>query len=112
MILSLTFALSHAADDPAPAEKKKDDGPKVKVSGLLFPSYGFDLTEGADGYNEFDIDRSYLRADAKLTDVLSVRLTLDANRQTGGTYSSSILPGWSPLKSPGVTISSAAATEA
>lgn len=74
MSLLVAIASTALAQDAEKAE------PTVKISGVLFPSYGLDLTEGADSYNEFDIDRSYLRADAKLDDKLAVRLTLDANR--------------------------------
>ena len=54
--------------------------PEVEVSGLLFAHYGYLLSEEADGYNEFDIDRVYLTAKGRLNPRLSVRVTTDVGR--------------------------------
>lgn len=65
-------AISHAG------EAKKEQ-PPVEVSGVLFGRYTYELTEGADGYNEFAMDRVYVRADASINDHLGARVTLDAD---------------------------------
>lgn len=59
-----------------------DDAPKptVKVGGVIFAHYGYDLTDGADGYNSFDLDRAYLTARGDLNDHWATRMTLDADR--------------------------------
>jgi hypothetical protein len=59
-----------------------DDKPKpeVQVGGLIFAHYGLDLTDGAENFNEFAVDRAYLTAKAKITPALGARLTLDADR--------------------------------
>jgi len=64
------------------AEDKKDESvkPEITVSGQIMPTYSLDLTEGAENFNQFDISRSYLRAEAKMSN-WGVRITLDADRQ-------------------------------
>lgn len=54
--------------------------PIVKPGGVLFAHYGYDLTDGADGANEFAVDRVYVRADVQITKQLGTRVTLDADR--------------------------------
>jgi hypothetical protein len=73
----------------AAAEEPKPEPPPVKVSGVIFAHYGLDLTEGADLANAFDLDRTYLKIDAKPTDVLGIRLTLDSNRESAQTVTDS-----------------------
>jgi hypothetical protein len=82
--LAMLSLAAFAADSP-PATHPEEQPPTVKVSGLLYAHYGFDLTEGQDDFNSFDLDRTYLRLDAKLTDQLSTRLTLDSNREDSQT---------------------------
>ena len=77
--LCLSLVSVASAADPA-KDAKAPDAPSVKVSGVLFPRFSYDLSDGAEGYNEFALDRSYLVATAKMSDVFGVRLTLDANR--------------------------------
>ncbi len=50
------------------------------MGGLLAAHYGLNLTEGADNFNEFALDRAYLTARAKITPTFGARLTLDADR--------------------------------
>lgn len=61
-------------------EKEEPKFPVVKPSGVLFARYGYDLTDGADGYNAFSIDRVYLRADVAMSKAFGARVTLDADR--------------------------------
>ncbi len=67
-----------AAAASAPSEKPK---PTVNLSGIVYAHWGLDLTEGANLASAFDLDRAYVRADGKLDDHWSTRVTLDANRQ-------------------------------
>jgi hypothetical protein len=73
MFLALATSLALAEEGEAPAF------PQVKAGGVLFAHYGYLLTDGADGYNEFAIDRAYVRADAQITKRLAARITLDAD---------------------------------
>ncbi len=59
---------------------KKKDAPTVKVGGLIFAHYGYDLTEGANSANSFDLDRAYVSASSSMTKRLAAKITLDAGR--------------------------------
>jgi hypothetical protein len=64
----------------APSAFAAKANPTVQVGGLIFAHYGYDLTEGADGFNEFALDRAYLTATATIDEHFGARLTLDADR--------------------------------
>ncbi len=68
----LLTTLSLAADE-APK-------PTVKMGGVIFAHYGYDLSDGANGYNSFDLDRAYLTARGELNEHWATRMTLDADR--------------------------------
>lgn len=74
MFLALVCSLALADDADKPAF------PVVKPGGVLFAHYGYNLSDGADGYSEFAVDRVYVRADAQITKRLAARITLDADR--------------------------------
>ena len=59
-----------------------DDKPKpeVDLGATVFARYGYVLTDGSDGYNEFAIDRAYLFGKAKISKRLAARVTLDVGR--------------------------------
>lgn len=87
MSLILALALAHpvlAAEGDKPpeakAEAKKFEVPPVKVSGLIFAHYGYDLTETAASANSFDLDRAYLTASSQMSEHLGAKITLDAGR--------------------------------
>jgi hypothetical protein len=86
LLFHLRLPLALAADPAEPAEvpppppKEEKKFPDTKVSGILFAHYGYLLTDGSDGYNEFGLDRAYLVAESKLSGHLATRLTLDADR--------------------------------
>ena len=71
------LAAPHAFADDKGEEKMK---PEVEVSGLAFAHYGFDLTDGAENFNEFAVDRVYFNVKAKVTKQLATRFTLDVDR--------------------------------
>ena len=48
----LAILLCSLALTPSPALAEKAT-PTVQVGGLVFAHYGYDLTDGADGFNEF-----------------------------------------------------------
>jgi hypothetical protein len=77
----LTFLLlaSNALADEKAADAAPEK-PTVEVGGLVFSHYAYVLTDGADGYNEFGIDRAYFIAKAKITKRIGARITLDAGR--------------------------------
>jgi hypothetical protein len=56
------------------------EDPTVDMSGLIYGHYGYDLTEDADGYNQFDIDRVYVTAKSKLGKGFSAQVTSDMGR--------------------------------
>lgn len=57
------------------------DKPVVGVGGTMYAHYGYDLTEGAEGANAFDIDRLYVEAKTQLEGPYSFRFTLDVGRE-------------------------------
>lgn len=77
LLPTLLFASSIVfASDPKPA----DSGPPpIKMSGLLFGYWGLVLGEDGGNYNEFGLDRVYVRAAGDINDRLAARVTLDAN---------------------------------
>ncbi len=66
--------------NPALAEEAGKEAPPVVISGVLYGHYTFSLTEGADNYNEFGMDRVYFRGDATINEHLGTRVTMDADR--------------------------------
>ena len=87
MFLFVTvLSLVASAAEPAAADKKPDP-PTVKVGGIVFAHYDYDLTDGADGYNEFALDRAYLTIQATLNPHLATKLTLDGDRFKSTTLS-------------------------
>ncbi len=73
MLVSL-LALSFSA-------QAGDNKPDIKVSGILYAHYMYNLDEAAANANSFDLDRAYLTVGADLTDHLATKLTLDADRE-------------------------------
>lgn len=61
------------------AEEARPDFPKVKPNGLVYAHYGYDLSEGAESANEFDLDRAYLGLDAQISKKIGARVLLDAS---------------------------------
>ncbi len=86
--LALTFALSIAGVSMA-QEKKVEEKTPVDVSGKLYIQWGKDLkrqdgsTKG-ENTNSFDLTRSYISFGKKIDDIWSVKVTLDAGNDTGG----------------------------
>ena len=87
MSILLALALAHpvlaAEGDPPPAPKaeaKKFEVPPVKMGGLIFAHYGYDLTKSAKSANSFELDRAYLTAQAQMSEHLGAKITLDAGR--------------------------------
>ncbi|MDP6931559.1 MAG: hypothetical protein QGG40_01525 [Myxococcota bacterium] len=56
---------------------------ETRIGGKIFSHWGMDLSEGADRFNEFDIDRVYLTARRNLGQGLGVRVTTDVGRVEG-----------------------------
>lgn len=78
---SLFFALTAATLFSTPAPAADGAKPVVGVGGTLFAHYGYDLTDGAEGANAFDLDRLYVEAKSNLEGPFAFRFTLDVGRQ-------------------------------
>jgi hypothetical protein len=57
---------------------------ETTVGGRIYASYSFDLSEGAEYFNEFDVDRAYIDVKSKVTDRVNVRITTDVGRLADG----------------------------
>ncbi len=55
---------------------------ETKVNGRLYAHWSYDMTDGADGMNEFGLDRSYVTVRSRLSDFTTVRLTSDLREST------------------------------
>ena len=77
MFATVLFLATPAFADDKAEEKPK---PEVDVSGLAIAHYGFDMTDGAENFNEFAVDRVYFNLKAKVTKQLATRFTLDVDR--------------------------------
>jgi hypothetical protein len=57
-------------------------GADTKVSGESYPFYQLDLTDNGSGkgYNKFDIGRVYVNVTSKLSDEVSIRVTMDVDK--------------------------------
>jgi hypothetical protein len=77
MFTFLALSLAHAEDKAE--EKAEPKFPIVKPSGVIFPRWSLDLTDGSDMYNEFAVDRVYLRTDVQINKRFGARITLDAD---------------------------------
>lgn len=86
---ALTVAVVASTGFSTPA--LADGEPNVKVGGLMFAHWGYDMTPTPyEGYvdgdprpNEFELDRAYLDFRSKLDETFSVRVTTDVGRQDG-----------------------------
>ncbi len=72
-----TYALAQDAEPLAP---------KVTPGGVVAAHYGYILTDGEEGYNEFALDRAYLQLDGKVNDTFSARIIVDASRAADATH--------------------------
>lgn len=54
----------------------------TKVQGRLYSQYEYQLSDAADGANEFSLGRAYLTVKSKLSDYTSVRITTDLKEST------------------------------
>ena len=55
---------------------------ETTVNGRLYGHWSYDMTDGADGMNEFGLGRAYLTVNSKLSDFTSVRITTDLREST------------------------------
>ena len=77
--------------DRAPAAKAKAEAEKpplpdwlsrVEIGGIAFLNYRFELTDGQDSFNTFDLSRMYFFAIVKPADHVKFRMTIDSpNRE-------------------------------
>jgi hypothetical protein len=69
-----TLLLEARAEAPGPPPRPPIT---LKVSGLIFPRYTYDFSADA---NEFALDRTYLRAEARVGERWGGRITIDSKR--------------------------------
>jgi hypothetical protein len=72
----ITLAVVAIPFSAAQAEETKFE-PKLKIGGLIFANYHYDLTDGAAPNNKFEVNRVYLNFKAKMTEDFSARVTTD-----------------------------------
>lgn len=76
----------------------------VKISGLAYNAFYYDLSKGADKKNGFDITRLYLTFRKDLTDNIGIRITTDigrvSNDQEKGYYRLYLKYGYVELRKP------------
>jgi hypothetical protein len=51
--------------------------PSIKVGGIIYANYHYDLSEAAEPNNKFEVNRVYLNFKAKMTEDFSARVTTD-----------------------------------
>ena len=55
---------------------------KTSVHGRLYTHWEYEMTDGADGMNDFALSRAYVTVKSKLSDQTSVRITSDLRQST------------------------------
>ncbi len=55
---------------------------ETSVHGRLYTHWEYDMTDGADGMNDFGLGRAYVTVKSKLSDYTSVRITSDLREST------------------------------
>jgi hypothetical protein len=85
LTLAATPAIGSAQQAPAPQAGTTVTVPPIEISGLLFPQfiYGGPKGNGTRSANQFQLERAYLTAKAKVADRTSIRLTADIFRPGG-----------------------------
>lgn len=82
-----TAAAPEATPAPTPAKPKSEvttGAVKLKVGGVIWPTYRFDMTEGAEDKNEFDVSRAYVSLYPTVSDQIDGRITIDVVPQGAG----------------------------
>ncbi|PJA30319.1 MAG: hypothetical protein CO189_00330 [candidate division Zixibacteria bacterium CG_4_9_14_3_um_filter_46_8] len=64
---------------------------ETSLKGTIFANWMMDLSEGADNYNAFMIERAYLGAESKLSDYTSARITFDIRPERFSTSSAKVV---------------------
>lgn len=92
LLLALPAAAQTESPSPAPeATPAKPDkaevttgAMKLKVNGILWPFYVYNLTGGAEDVSSFGIGRAYVTLEPAVTETVDGRLTLDITTQKAG----------------------------
>jgi hypothetical protein len=72
-----TLAVPEATPTPAAKPEVTTGAVKLKVGGVIWPTYRFDMTEGAEDKNEFDVSRAYINLYPTVSDTIDGRITFD-----------------------------------
>jgi len=83
IILSITYI---AAINAQEVEEKKEFKPGGKAFAKVFWNYHYDMTEGADKKNTFELKRSYLGYKYNISENISTKITLDVGSDDGSAY--------------------------
>ena len=62
---------------PFSAAQAEEFEPSLKIGGLIFADYQYDLSDGAAPNNKFEINLVYLNFKAKMNEDFSARVTTD-----------------------------------
>lgn len=81
--LFISMALLVLSTSKAQEEKKEEFKPSGKAFGKIFFNYHMDLTEDASQLNTFQLQRAYFGYKQKMTEDISLKITLDGARTSG-----------------------------
>lgn len=76
-----------ATATPQPAPAVTTGATKLKIGGVLWPTFRYDLSEGGQDKNEFDVSRAYVNLYPSIGDQIDGRITIDVVAQDAGTDS-------------------------
>ena len=73
------------------AQNREDSTPRGKVNGKVFFNYHYDVSKGSEKESQFEIKRSYLGYDYRISDDFRASITLDVGKNEGGSDYSAFL---------------------
>lgn len=59
------------------SQEKKEEKKPVKIEGIVFADYRYDLTDGKKNINSFEVSRVYLTAKKEVSEYAKLRITLE-----------------------------------
>ena len=77
---------------------------ETSVKGTIYADWMLNMTDGADNYNAFTVDRAYFGAESKLSDYTSMRIVFDIRPERFSTSSTRIIDsGGDTVNVPGMS---------
>jgi len=82
-LFSILISASYSADTK-PSETAKPATGGVKTSGIMFLNYIYDVDDlgKGEGFNKFDIERTYLTFESNIADKAKIKVTTDVYQNT------------------------------